>query len=146
MFFTINRQLGQQCCHNSIHIENTDIKHFENRDFSVVESFQVQVFRYEGLGFLGILGFFTISKPKINLKHTFYVNLCLKTIYRTLIPKYQNQKIGNRPIRIEIGITEAEIRIEAKQLSRKIMTALLGSISFISQHSQTYTLIALSFG
>ena len=38
--------------------------------------------------------------------------------------------MGNRPIRIEIGITEAEIRIEFKQLSRKIVTALAQSDSY----------------
>ena len=27
------------CCVYSIHIENTDIEHFENQDFSVVKSF-----------------------------------------------------------------------------------------------------------
>ena len=117
-----------QCCVNSIHIENTEIEHFEYRDFSVMESFQVQVFRYEGLGILGILGFYTISKPKINLKPTFNDNLCLKTIYQTLISelsKCLNRKIENCPIRIEIGIIEAEIRIEATQPTRRMVTALL---------------------
>ena len=97
---------AHQCCRNSIHIENTEIEHLKNRDFSAVESFQVLIFRYEGLVILGILGFFTISKPKINLKHTVSVNFFLKTIYQTLISKiskYQNQKIENRRIRIEIS-------------------------------------------
>ena len=64
-----------------------------------------------------------ILKPKINLKPTSNDNLCLKTIYQTLISELSqclNRKIENCPIRIEIGIIEAEIRIEAKQPTRKV--------------------------
>ena len=61
-------------------------------------------FRYLGPDILGILDFYTISKPKINLKHTFHDNLCLKNIYRTLISKTSkclNRKVKNHQNRIE---------------------------------------------
>ena len=62
----------KQCCVNSIHIEETKSKDFENEGFSVVESFQVQnlTLRYEGFSILGVLGLDTVPKPKINLKPT----------------------------------------------------------------------------
>ena len=45
----------------------------------------------------------------------------------TDILESKNRKSSYQNRNIEIGITEAEIRIEAKQLSRKIVTALLHS-------------------
>ena len=110
-----------QRCVNSVRIKNTEIKHFGYRDFSVVKLFQVQVFRFEGLGILGTLGFYTILKPKINLKHTFNDNLCLKTIlsdpYMENIEMFEleNQKSSDQDRKIHIGIIKAEIRIEATQ-------------------------------
>ena len=59
---------------------------------------------------LGILGFYTISKPKINIKPIFNDNFCLKTIYRTLISellKCLNRKIESRPIRIKKSKSES---------------------------------------
>ena len=82
----------------------------------------MKAFRCEGLGILGILGFYTISDPKINLTHTFNANFCPTAIYRSLILKISkclNRKIENRPIikdrKIEIGIIDDQIRIEAIQ-------------------------------
>ena len=66
--------------------------------------FQVSVFRYEGLGFVGIIGFYKISKPKINLKHTFNDSLRLIIINRTHISKilkFLNRKIKKPAIRIK---------------------------------------------
>ena len=68
-----------------------------------------------GLGFIGILGFYTISKLEINLKH-FLSPISAYNVYQ----KYRNVYIDNRPIKI--GITEDEIRIKATQL-RNIVTA-----------------------
>ena len=45
----------------------------------------------------------------------------------------ENQKSSNHNRKIEIGIIEAEIRIEATQLTRRIVTALV-SMSTISYH------------
>ena len=45
----------------------------------------------------------------------------------TEILESKNRKLSYQNRNIEIGIIEAEIRIEAKQLSRKIVTALLHS-------------------
>ena len=45
-----------------------------NQGFSGVIPFQVEIYRYEGSGILGILGFYTILKLNINLKHTFNAN------------------------------------------------------------------------
>ena len=64
-----------------------------------------------------------------NLKPTLNDNLCLKTIYRTLMLNYRNVWIGNRKCsnenrKIEIWTIEAEIRIEATQITRRIVTAL----------------------
>ena len=38
----------------------------------------------------------------------------------------ENRKLSKQNRKIEIGIIEAEIRIEATQLTRKIVTALVG--------------------
>ena len=81
--------LYSQCGVNSIYIANTQIKKFAYRDSSVVESFQVQVFRSEGLAILATSDCYTILKPKIRLKHTFNYNLRLKTIYQIFILKIQ---------------------------------------------------------
>ena len=68
----------------------------------------------------------------MNLKYTFNVNFCLKTIVNRYAEK-KNRKSSDRRIdlpqlRIEIRITKDEIRIEATQLTRKIVTALMMSI------------------
>ena len=62
-----------------------------------------------GLGFIGILGFYTISKLEINLKH-FLSPISAYNVYQ----KYRNVYIDDHPIKI--GITEDEIRIKATQL------------------------------
>lgn len=62
-----------------------------------------------GLGIIGILSFYTISKLEINLKH-FLSSISAYNVYR----KYRNVYIDNRPIKI--GITEDEIRIKATKL------------------------------
>ena len=74
-----------------------------------------------------------MSKPKINVKHTFNDNLCLKTTlsdpYMENIEMFEleNQESSNQDRKIEIGIIEAEIRIEATLLTKKIVTAPLPS-------------------
>ena len=58
----------------------------------------------------GILGFYIVLKPKINLKHTFNVNFCLKT---TVIPFTKtNRKRSDRRIENRLNtIKKIEIRI-----------------------------------
>ena len=45
------------------------------------------VFRSEGLDILATLDCYTISKPKIHLKHNFNYDLRLETIYQIFILK-----------------------------------------------------------
>ena len=71
MYFMYTTQVHSSAVPIQFVSRNTESEHLENRDLSVVESFYVYPFRYEGLG---IIGFYTTSKPKINLQHTFYVN------------------------------------------------------------------------
>ena len=66
------------------------------QDLSAIELFYVS--RYEGLVILGISGFYTILKPKLNLKHTLNDSLCLKPILYQIIDMLKSE---NRPIRIE---------------------------------------------
>ena len=44
----------------------------------------------------------------------------------------ENQKSSNQNRKIEIGIIEAEIRIEATQLTRKIVTAYIHYRVYVS--------------
>ena len=133
-FFAINNTalviLTVHTSCSAVSIQNSywayQIEHFEYRDFSVVESFYVYVFRYEGLGILGNLGFYTIWKPSINLKHTFNDNLCLKTIsypYIGTIEMFESENWKSTNQNRKIEIIEAVIRIEATQLTIRAVTS-----------------------
>ena len=52
----------------------------------------------------------------------------------------ENRKLSNQNRKIEIGKIEAEIRIEATQLTKRIMTALLGGQN-LSWGRETFTLL-----